>query len=74
MASSFTPPPDGDQNVGLALLKVATATVILVLITGSLRMYVRARIVRIIGWDDWIMVFSIVRASDVSKLITIPGH
>jgi hypothetical protein len=53
-------PPLPDVNIGAGL--VVTAWILGA--TGfsllAMRMYVRAYIVRTIGWDDWIMVFAVV--------------
>ena len=52
------PPPNGDERRGDDIIisqfvfgAIATAVVFI-------RMYVRARMVRIVGWDDWLILFA----------------
>ena len=54
------PPPGGDENIGYKLVIVASTTIATCAITILLRMYVRARIVRAVGWDDWLMLLALV--------------
>ena len=55
MSATFRPSPNEDQDKGDAL-----ATVVAALIAVRLRIFVRARIVRFLGWDDWTIVLAIV--------------
>ena len=59
-STSAAPPPGGDENIGYKLVIVATTTIATGAITILLRMYVRARIVRAVGWDDWLMLLALV--------------
>ena len=59
-STSAAPPPGGDENIGYRLVIVASTTIATGAITILLRMYVRARIVRAVGWDDWLMLLALV--------------
>lgn len=56
MASEGDMPPN--ENVGPALVAVSTALLFFVMLTGGLRLFVRARN-RNLGWDDAMLVCSI---------------
>lgn len=56
-----TPPPEGDQNRGEALLAVISSSLSLVVVTLLLRMYARSIIVSSTGWDDYTIIASTVR-------------
>ena len=60
MPTTLEPPRDGNVDTGDVLIAVAIATFVPALLMVLLRMYTRTRIVRSIGWDDWIMVPAIV--------------
>lgn len=60
-AETFGPNPNGDQNKGWTLLAVCWAFVICALITTILRIWIRSRLTRNLGIDDWVMVFAMVR-------------
>ncbi|KAK4443032.1 hypothetical protein QBC34DRAFT_214792 [Podospora aff. communis PSN243] len=47
-----TPPPDGDADRGPVLLAVTIVTTMVALIVVALRMFVRVKIVKNVGWDD----------------------
>lgn len=57
----FSPPPDGDRDQGWALLSVCWAFVTAAVITTLLRIWVRARLTRNLGWDDYHMMAALVR-------------
>jgi hypothetical protein len=54
--------PEWD-NKRTQILSVLIVTTALALITFALRMYVRLRIVKNIGWDDYTMIAATVRDS-----------
>ena len=60
MDNSLLPPPDGDRHRGPELLAVFWTECAVALIFVSLRIYSRVMI-RGIGYDDWIMFFTMVR-------------
>lgn len=59
-AETFGPNPHGDQDKGWTLLAVCWAFVICALTTTGLRLWIRSRLTRNLGWDDGIMVFAMV--------------
>lgn len=65
------PPPGGDHNKGPAFLAVSLTTTIVALTFVGLRIYVRTRIVRALGWDDWTIVLAMILAT-VDTAINIP--
>lgn len=67
-AYEFTRPPDGDRDQGWALLAVCWAFVTAAFLTTVLRVWVRLRLTRNIGWDDYHMIAAIVRTSGFSWL------
>ena len=59
---NFSEPEGGDQSQGWALLSVTWAFVLCATITTLLRVWVRARLTRNMGADDWTIVAALVRA------------
>lgn len=53
-------PPDGDRSQGWALLAVCWAFVTAALATTILRVWVRMRLTRNVGWDDYNMIIAMV--------------
>ena len=62
MSDLTSPPPGGDQNKAPMLAAVMWSEATIAIVVVILRMYTRARLVRKVGWDDWIMLFTLVRA------------
>lgn len=60
-AESFSPNLTGDQSKGWTLLAVCWAFVLCALISTILRVYIRSRITRNLGWDDAVMALAMVR-------------
>ena len=60
MDSYHQPPPDGDLNKGPIVLTVTLITAIIALILVGLRMYVRTKIIRAVGCDDWTIILAMV--------------
>lgn len=56
-------PSNGDGNRGLGSIAFTAIMTTLSLIAVSVRFYVRTRIVRAIGWGDWVILLSMVRDS-----------
>ena len=52
--------PNADQNTHYQLVVIAFVGITIALIAVCTRMFVRARIVRAVGWDDWIILFAVV--------------
>ncbi|MCJ1381729.1 hypothetical protein MMC17_004840 [Xylographa soralifera] len=50
----------GNEDIGYRLVAVAVATISIASIIVAIRLYVRVKIVRVVGWDDWLMLFSLV--------------
>ena len=63
MSSTPKPPPDGDVNIGYKLTATVIVTFGLAAIAVTMRMYARARLVRKVGWDDWLILFAVVGLS-----------
>jgi len=57
----FSPPPGGDRSQGWALLSVCWSFVAAAVVTTLLRIWVRVRLTRNLGWDDYTMMAAIVR-------------
>ncbi len=82
-ADTFGPNPTGDQDKGWALVAVCWAFVICAFTTTVLRIWIRSRLTRNLGWDDWVMVFAMVclalhsshetLATDIIQFTTIIG-
>ena len=63
MSSSLsTPPPGGDDDIGYKLVAVAIATISVASVVVAIRLYVRIKLVRAVGWDDSLMLLSLVRS------------
>lgn len=60
MASPLQRPPDGDEDRGPQFIAAAAVTTAAALIAVCLRMYVRIRIVRAVGIDDYMIIVSMV--------------
>lgn len=58
---TFAPPPDGDVDQGWALLAICWAFIACALVSTMLRVWVRSRITRNLGCDDYIAVAAMVR-------------
>ena len=56
----FTEPEGGDQSQGWALLSVCWAFVLTATITTIMRTWVRARLTRNLGWDDYTIIAALV--------------
>ena len=63
MPSSGPPPPGGDQNIGNRLVVLQSILISVATTLVALRLYVRARIVRGMGLDDFFLVLALVRIS-----------
>ena len=76
---SFSPPPGGDVDQGWAVLAVCWSFVALAFCSTVLRVWIRARLTRNLGYDDLVMSIAMVRLmskfgfSDISKATTIIG-
>lgn len=66
----FSPPPDGDRSQGWAILSVCWAFVTAAAITTLLRIWVRARLTRNLGWDDYHMMAALTTTLIGAALIT----
>ena len=60
-AQTFSRPVDGDRDQGWAIVSVCWAFVTLALISTLLRVWVRSRITRNLGWDDYNMMIAMVK-------------
>ena len=57
---NFARPAHGDVDQGWAILSVCWAFVAVALASTLLRVWIRARLTRNLGWDDGIMVIAMV--------------
>ena len=66
---TFAPPRNGDVDQGWAILAICWAFITCALISTMLRVWVRSRITRNLGGDDYVAVAAMVRARthDVEK-------
>ena len=58
---TFAVPDNGDVDKGWAILSVCWAFVLCALVSTALRVWVRIKLTRNIGWDDHIMTLAMVR-------------
>lgn len=58
---TFTRPLDGDLNQGWAVLAICWAFITCALVSTMLRVWVRLRITRNLGLDDYVAVVAMVR-------------
>ena len=70
-ASAPRPPPDGDVNIAWQLEVGALVTFVAAAAAVTLRTWARAKYARL-GWDDWLMLFALVRTSLLSPPPPIP--
>ncbi|KAL8991625.1 MAG: hypothetical protein Q9169_007809 [Polycauliona sp. 2 TL-2023] len=68
--NEFSPPPDGDRSQGWALLSVCWALVTTALASTILRVWVRTRLTRNIGWDDGHIIIAMITTVFGGGLIT----
>lgn len=57
----LSPPPNGDQRIGVRLVAIGSVLIVPGTILVALRLYVRTRITRTLGLDDFFVVLSLVR-------------
>jgi hypothetical protein len=58
--SHSAPPPDDDINKGPLVLALCTVTTSVALIAVGTRIFVRVRIVKNVGWDDYTILGAMV--------------
>ena len=63
MTSNLQMSSIGDKSLGHALDAGALVTALIALLLFGLRMFVRSRIVRKVGWDDYILILSMASTS-----------
>ena len=68
MDTTLQTPSGGDQNLGPALIGVAVGSFVPAFIVVCLRLWIRAKVIRAVGWDDWIIVLAIVNPLSISAL------
>lgn len=61
-----------NENKGPGCIAFAAIMTTLSLVFVSVRFYVRTRIVRAIGWDDWVILLSVVRDSPPAVIGIFP--
>ncbi|KAL8838515.1 MAG: hypothetical protein Q9176_005067 [Flavoplaca citrina] len=66
----FSRPPDGDRSQGWALLSVCWAFVAAALVSTILRVWVRVKLTRNLGWDDHHMIIAMTTTIIGAGLIT----
>lgn len=52
--------PDGDVKIGYKFTVDVIVTFSLAVIAVTMRIYARARLVRKVGWEDWLILFAVV--------------
>ena len=57
----LTPPPEGNVDKGPALIIASCITIFIIVLFVILRFAVRVWITKAIGWDDWTILFAVVR-------------
>ena len=58
---SVTPPPQGNIDKGPAIIAATCVVVGLTIIVVALRLVIRIWIIKSVWWDDWTILFAIVR-------------
>lgn len=56
------------ENRGPQLQAVCSTFVSLAFVSVLLRIYVRLRLVKAFGWDDWFMVLAMVRRANIQSM------
>lgn len=71
MSELLHPPPGGTQTKGTAFLAVALTSTIIASIVVTVRVYIRIWIKRTFGWDDGLIIFSLVsdRLEGISTVV-----
>ena len=64
---TFPMPDGGDESQGWALLAVCWAFVTFATFTTMLRVFVRAKLTRNLGSDDWVMIVCLVCRNPLHK-------
>lgn len=64
------PPQEGDVNKGPALIIASCISIFIIILFVVLRFSVRIWISKAIGWDDWTILFAVVR----SAFYSLQGH
>lgn len=62
MGNQVAPPSRGDMNVGPEQTAIYGLFLSIAVVLVSLRIYVRARMVKKLGWDDFFLLLGIVRS------------
>lgn len=65
MAEAKGPLPDPNDNRAPGFIACLAITTFAALVTVCLRVYVRARVIRMLGWDDYTAIFAMVRQPSV---------
>ena len=68
---SVAPPPQGDIDEGTTIIAATCVVVGVTVIVVALRLAVRGWITKSLWWDDWTILFAIVRFSPNSSASTI---
>lgn len=58
--TALGPPPEGDVNQGPGIIGTLAATTSTCIMIVALRFWVRGRIMKAIGWDDWTILLALV--------------
>ncbi|KAK4691992.1 hypothetical protein P7C71_g5127, partial [Lecanoromycetidae sp. Uapishka_2] len=53
------PPPEGDVNLGPGIIGTLVATSSTCIIVVALRFWVRGRLIKALGWDDWTILLAL---------------
>lgn len=61
------PAPEGDQDKSAGLLATTMIASILTIMILSARFWIRIRIVKRIGWDDWTILFAGVSCKSLKR-------
>jgi len=57
---TFDRPPDGDRSHGWAILAVCFSLVAIAFVSTAIRLWIRTRVTRNLGWDDILMSIAMV--------------
>ena len=61
MTGSGPPPPDGDVSRAATIIVIQVISFTVELVIVSLRLFVRTRITKDLGWDDLFIALALVR-------------